>query len=36
MHGLPPGYRFLIEAEPVGVWTMHEVDRPSGRVRYLR
>jgi hypothetical protein len=36
MHGPPPGYRFLIEAEPVGVWTIHDVDRPSGRVSYSR
>jgi hypothetical protein len=35
IHGPPPKYRFLIEAEPIVVWTVHEVDRPSGRVRYL-
>jgi hypothetical protein len=30
-----PRYRLLIGAEPVGVWTMRQVDRPDGRVIYL-
>jgi hypothetical protein len=29
-------WQLLIEAEPVGVWTMRDVDRPDGRVIYLR
>jgi hypothetical protein len=30
-------WQLLIEAEPIGVWTMHvdEVDKPSGRVTYV-
>jgi hypothetical protein len=33
-----PQWRLLIEAELIGVWTMHvhEVDRPGGRVTYRR
>jgi hypothetical protein len=33
--GLPPRLRILIEAEPVEVWTMYQVDQPDTRVRYL-
>jgi hypothetical protein len=31
-------WQLLIEAEPVGVWTMHldQVDGPDSRVRYIR
>jgi hypothetical protein len=32
-HG-PLRYRVLIEAEPVGTWTVCDVDKPSGRVTF--
>jgi hypothetical protein len=34
--GPSPQYRLLIEAEPIGVWIVRQVDKPDGRVSYLR